>query len=271
MQIHVSRNGQELGAYSVEVINSKLADGTLLPTDQARYEGASSSAPLSTIPGVTAVAGRTASVPPVPPATGAFAASSSAPRPPAAPLARSYTGFAVASWLLLGLTALVALVPVIGFATWLMAIIVIPLAIVFAIIILSRGGKGQGIFLIVAAVGLMPVFLLVAPVVSTLLLGASVSAEEKAQETQVMNNLRKLSHVKAQWATKSNAADGTVVTMAELMTDLGGRELNSIVGEKYDPMPVGQAPTATLPADKSLALHKKGEVIKAGPEPPVAQ
>jgi hypothetical protein len=82
-----------------------------------------------------------------------------------------------------------------------------------------------------------------------------------------MNNLRKLSHVKAQWAAHSNATEGTAVTMADLMTDLGGKELNSIVGEKYDPMPVGQPPTATLPADKSLALHKKGEVIKAANEP----
>ena len=54
MQIHVARDGKELGVYSLEEINRQLAAGTLRLTDQAWYEGAAGWAPLSTVPGVTA-------------------------------------------------------------------------------------------------------------------------------------------------------------------------------------------------------------------------
>ena len=39
--IHVMRDGQQFGPYTIEDINAYLAQGTLLPTDQAWYEGAS--------------------------------------------------------------------------------------------------------------------------------------------------------------------------------------------------------------------------------------
>ena len=54
MQIHVARDGKELGVYSLEEINRQLAAGTLRLTDQAWYEGAAGWAALSTVPGVTA-------------------------------------------------------------------------------------------------------------------------------------------------------------------------------------------------------------------------
>ena len=36
--IHVMRDGQQFGPYTIEDINTYLAQGTLLPTDQAWYE-----------------------------------------------------------------------------------------------------------------------------------------------------------------------------------------------------------------------------------------
>src|SRR2546421_4330180 len=54
MQIHVARDGKELGVYSLEEINRQLAAGTLRLTDQAWYEGAAGWAALSTVPGVSA-------------------------------------------------------------------------------------------------------------------------------------------------------------------------------------------------------------------------
>jgi hypothetical protein len=53
MQIHVARDGKELGVFSVEEINRQLAAGTLRLTDQAWYEGAAGWAVLSTVPGVS--------------------------------------------------------------------------------------------------------------------------------------------------------------------------------------------------------------------------
>jgi TM2 domain-containing membrane protein YozV len=54
MQIHVARDGKELGVFSLEEINRQLAAGTLRLTDLAWYEGAAGWAALSTMPGVSA-------------------------------------------------------------------------------------------------------------------------------------------------------------------------------------------------------------------------
>ena len=52
MQVFVSRNGQQLGPYSLEVINAGLSSGSFSADDLAWHEGAAAWAPLSTIPGV---------------------------------------------------------------------------------------------------------------------------------------------------------------------------------------------------------------------------
>ena len=53
MQIHIARNGQAMGPFSLEEINRQLAAGSLNLTDQAWYEGAPGWIPLSSVPGVT--------------------------------------------------------------------------------------------------------------------------------------------------------------------------------------------------------------------------
>jgi hypothetical protein len=53
MQIHVARDGKELGIFSIEEINRQLVAGILRPTDLGWYEGAAAWAALSTVPGVT--------------------------------------------------------------------------------------------------------------------------------------------------------------------------------------------------------------------------
>jgi hypothetical protein len=56
MQIHVARDGKQVGIFSLEEINRQLAAGTLSLSDQAWYEGAAGWAALSTVPGVSAAA-----------------------------------------------------------------------------------------------------------------------------------------------------------------------------------------------------------------------
>ena len=60
MQIHVARDGKELGVYSLEEVNRQLAAGSLRLTDLAWYEGAAGWAPLSSVPGVSATSAPTA-------------------------------------------------------------------------------------------------------------------------------------------------------------------------------------------------------------------
>jgi hypothetical protein len=52
MQIHLARNGQAIGVFSLDEVNRQLAAGTLTGTDLAWYEGAAGWAALSTVPGV---------------------------------------------------------------------------------------------------------------------------------------------------------------------------------------------------------------------------
>ena len=66
--IHVMRDGQQFGPYTIEDINTYLAQGTLLPTDQAWYEGAANWMPITEVPGVVHGA---APVPAAPAVTGA--------------------------------------------------------------------------------------------------------------------------------------------------------------------------------------------------------
>jgi hypothetical protein len=53
MQVHVARDGNQIGVFSLEEIKQQLAAGTLTMSDQAWYEGAAGWAPLSTVPGVS--------------------------------------------------------------------------------------------------------------------------------------------------------------------------------------------------------------------------
>ncbi|MFN2623006.1 MAG: DUF4190 domain-containing protein [Chthoniobacterales bacterium] len=68
MQIHLARDGKELGIYSLEEVNRQLAAGTLRLTDQAWYEGAAGWAALSTVPGVSAAPASAPAPTPVSPA-----------------------------------------------------------------------------------------------------------------------------------------------------------------------------------------------------------
>ena len=52
MMIHLMRDGQQFGPYTLEDLNAYLAQGTLLPTDQAWWEGAPAWVPMDQVPGV---------------------------------------------------------------------------------------------------------------------------------------------------------------------------------------------------------------------------
>lgn len=86
MQIHVARDGKQLGIFSLEEINRQLAAGTLNLSDQAWYEGAAGWAALSTVPGVSA-APAPSSAPQISPAPAPGAPMTLAPQRKTEPLA----------------------------------------------------------------------------------------------------------------------------------------------------------------------------------------
>ena len=52
MMIHVMRDSQQFGPYTLEDLNAYLAQGSLLVTDQAWYEGLQNWIPMDQVPGV---------------------------------------------------------------------------------------------------------------------------------------------------------------------------------------------------------------------------
>ena len=50
--MHIDRNGERYGPYSLEEVNACLANGTLLPTDLARLDSMTDWVPLGQTPGV---------------------------------------------------------------------------------------------------------------------------------------------------------------------------------------------------------------------------
>ena len=64
VKVHIDRNGERYGPYSIEDINAYLANGTLLPTDLACQDGMDEWVPVSQISGVVMAGGSgTTSVP----------------------------------------------------------------------------------------------------------------------------------------------------------------------------------------------------------------
>jgi len=263
MQIYVGKGGQQLGPFSLEEINRKLADGTFAGTDLAWYEGAAGWAPLSSVAGVV--------IPPAPAPAPTPAAPAPAPAPtpaaipvrpnvpivqPSASPRKPYKIMALIGWILLGITLVISFIPILGCGSWVLVWPVAVAAIILGIVVITRGGTGHGIALIIASIVVVPVAL-VAPIVSTSLLGVG----DQAKETVIMTNLRAIDTAKNQLVLDKNPSNGAPVTMASLTSYLSAKDIKPAVGEQYDPRPVGEDPTATLPATTTLGNFKGGEVL----------
>ena len=267
MQIYVGKNGQQLGPFSLEEVNRKLADGTFAGTDLAWYEGAAGWAPLSGVAGVVIPTPGAAAAPAPPsaptpvqpaPAPAAAPVRSDAPivQRPAAP-SGGYKTLSLVSWALLGVTFLISFIPFLGCGSLFLAWPVAIAAIIMGIIVLTRGGTMQGIFIILAGVLIVPLSLF-GQFASLAVFGGAV---DRQQQTQVLGNLRAIENAKGQYVAQTNAAMGAPVTMANLTSYLTGREIKPAVGEQYDPKPVGQPPAATIPEGKTLGKFKGGDAV----------
>ena len=271
MQIYVGKNGQQLGPFSLEELNRKLADGTFAGTDLAWYEGAAGWAPLSGVAGVVIPAPAPAPTPAAP-VTAAPTPVQPAPTPAAAPVRSTapivqsataprggYKTLSLVSWVLLGLTFFISFIPFLGCGSWILAWPVAVAAIIMGIIVLTRGGTLQGILIILAGVLIVPLSFL-GQFASLALFGGTI---DRQQQTQVLGNLRAIENAKGQYVAQTNAAVGAPVTMANLTSYLTGREIKPAVDEQYDPKPVGLVPIATIPTGKTLGKFKGGEVVTA--------
>src|SRR5947207_15037819 len=149
MQIYVGKNGQQLGPFSLEEVNRKLADGTFAGSDLAWYEGAAGWAPLSGVAGVVIPQAPAAAPAPIQPAPAVAAVRPNVPIVQAAP--RSTKTFSLVSGLLLGITFVVSLIPIVGCGSWILVDAVAIAAIIMAIMDVTGGGAAQGLLLSLAS------------------------------------------------------------------------------------------------------------------------
>ena len=266
MQIYVGKNGQQLGPFTLDEVNGKLADGTFVGTDLAWYEGAAGWAPLSGVPGVTLrpTPAPAAAVTPAPSPTPAAVVTPTPTAVPARPntpivqAPRRGSGvLGVVSWVLIGITMVVSLIPLVGCAGWVMGIVVGIAAIVMGIVMLTRGSTVHGSLVILAGILLVPLCF----GLQFLSLAAFGGTYERKQQTQILENLGTINAAKVQWAAETGATKGAPVTMANLTKQLSGTPVTPAAGETYDPMPVGEGPTATLPSNRTLGKFKGGDVL----------
>jgi uncharacterized protein YdbL (DUF1318 family) len=83
----------------------------------------------------------------------------------------------ITCWVLIGLVCLISVIPVLGFGSWLVVGPVLFIVLVMGIIVLARGGTLPGVFILLAALIFAPIFVFVAPFVSSLLgLGGGITA-----------------------------------------------------------------------------------------------
>ena len=270
MQIYVGKNGQQLGPFSLEEVNRKLAEGTFAGTDLAWYEGAAGWAPLSGVAGVvipTAAAAAPTAAPaaaPIPTPTPSYvqpAPAVVAPVTSNVPIVqppRSNTKtLSVVTWALLGITFVVSFIPFVGCASWALGIPVALTAIILGIIMMTKGSTGSGIMAVLGGILIVPLCAL-AQFLSLMVFGGTV---ERKELTDIKSNLILIDSAKTKWVAETKATDGTPVTIANLKSQLGGKEVKPTMDETYDPMPVGQPPTATLPANKTLGTFSGGDIL----------
>lgn len=90
----------------------------------------------------------------------------------------------IASWVLIAIVCFVSLIPFIGFGSWLIAGPILFITLIMGIIVLSRGGTLPGLFILLTSLIAAPIFIVVAPFVSSLLgLGGAAVALSSAEST----------------------------------------------------------------------------------------
>lgn len=87
-----------------------------------------------------------------------------------------YKNLVLISWVLLSLTALLSIIPLVGCITWVMLIPVFITTVILGVLTIQRGGTTAGILILIASVVVLPLFTLIAPIVTTALFGAITGA-----------------------------------------------------------------------------------------------
>ena len=93
--------------------------------------------------------------------------------------APGYKNLVLISWALLGVTALLSIVPILGCFSWVMLIPVVITCGILGFLTIQRGGTTQGVIILIASIVVLPVITIVAPILTTALFGAVTGLGEE--------------------------------------------------------------------------------------------
>lgn len=82
---------------------------------------------------------------------------------------REFGGLVKTSWILITVACLLSIIPFFGFASWFIASPIFLATFIMSIMVMSRGGTAQGVFLLITSIFTAPVFVVCAPFISTFL------------------------------------------------------------------------------------------------------
>ncbi len=174
---------------------------------------------------------------------------------------KSHKGLARAAWILIFLVCGVALLPFLGFASWLVAGPVFFVTFILSIMVLSRGGTLSGILLLFTSIIGGPVFVTFAPFVSSFLgLGAAAKASIPKSES---NEKAPLSNQLAGETIQSHLDKCRLIApMRGNFNVVGGSfdwSKGTISPSNYNAITnLSQAGLITLAVDRDYENYKKG-------------
>jgi GYF domain 2 len=168
MNIYLHKDGQQIGPFTESEARAHLSNGSIGAADLAWVEGNSDWQPLSKI------------LPPVTPSQPIVQSPIPTVVQVVAPRPLSHKGVSLASWTLLSLCCIASLIPGLGFGVWLVAAPLLLITFVLGIIAISRGGTLQGVLILLASLIVVPIFVFIAPIVTTGAVFAATSTVEKS-------------------------------------------------------------------------------------------
>jgi hypothetical protein len=176
MNIYVHKDGQQLGPFAESDVRAHLSNGNLNDTDLAWVEGNSDWQPISTILSPASSAAMSPQPMVQSPAPSVIQVVASRPL--------SHKGVSFAGWTLLSLCCVASLIPGLGFGVWLIAAPLLLITFVLGIIAISRGGTLHGILILIASLIVVPIFVFIAPIVTTSITLAAAKTIDKSDSSK---------------------------------------------------------------------------------------
>jgi len=166
--IYLHHEDQQIGPFTEEKIRRYLEEGRIQATTLGWVEG-SDWKPIGEMLGLTSTQPTPVQAPPPPRAqpqqqqAPAYATSQA----PQQNHQANPKKLILASWLMIGVTCLVSLIPGVGFLTWIIAFPVLLITFILGILTLTKGRTLQGISILLVSLIAAPIFLVVAPILTT--------------------------------------------------------------------------------------------------------